>query len=226
MSVRQLPDPIADYLRLVLPKGEKTPVRVLLTQAGEMVRRPSEKPLAFTALQELAVREVGFEWRAAFGPNRLVRLTVVDRYRDGEGSLSARVWGLVPVSRSTGPETDRAEAIRYLAELPWVPHAIASNRELSWRELDDGSVEVSTLVAGRPASVRFSFDDEGQIGAVSGIRPRLAGKAAVETPFAGSFGDYVQLGGVRVPGRAEVSWELPEGPFTYWRGEVASLVVE
>jgi hypothetical protein len=40
------------------------------------------------------------------------------------------------------------------------------------------------------------------------------------------FGDYVKLGGISVPGGAEVSWELPEGPFTYWRGEVASLVAE
>jgi len=226
VRARSIPDPIAEHLRRVLPGRVETPTRTRLTQSGEMLRRPGEKPLAFSAREELAVREVGFEWRAGFGPNRLVRLTVVDRYRDGEGSLTARVWGLLPVTSSRGPDTDRAEAIRYLAELPWVPHAIAWNPELSWRELDDGSVEVSTLVAGRPVSVRLSFSDEGLISSASGIRPRLAGKAAVETAFVGSFSDYVELGGIRVPGRAEVSWELPEGPFTYWRGEVGSLVAE
>src|SRR5262245_56834776 len=133
VSARPLPDPIAQHLRRVLPGGVETPTRTRLTQSGEMVRRPGEKALAFTAREELTVHEVGFEWRAAFGPNRLVRLTVVDRYRDGEGSLTARVWGFVPVTGSRGPDTDRAEAMRYLAELPWVPHAIASNPELSWR---------------------------------------------------------------------------------------------
>lgn len=42
----------------------------------------------------------------------------------------------------------------------------------------------------------------------------------------GTFGDYVELGGVRVPSSAELSWELPDRPFTYWRGEVTSLVAE
>jgi hypothetical protein len=226
MSGRALPAPMADYRDRVTPEGAETPQRVRLTQRGEMVRRPGEKPLAFKATQEYGVQRVEFEWRAAFGPNRLVRLTVVDRYREGEGSLSARVWGLMPVTRSSGAETDRAEAMRYLAELPWVPHAVGANHELSWREVEGGSVEVSTQVGGRLAGVVLSLDDAGLIRTASGMRPRLVGKTAVETPFVGSFGDYVEFGGIRVPGSAEVSWELPEGPFTYWRGEVASLEAE
>lgn len=226
MRERALPDPIAGHLSRVLPGGAETPSRVRLTQTGEMVRRPGERPLEFTALQVLEVRTVEFEWRAAFGPNRFVRLSVVDRYRDGEGLLAARVWGLVPVMRSTGPDTDRGEAMRYLSELPWVPHAIGSNPQLSWRELEDGSVEVSTPVGGRPVTVRLSLDEAGLISGVSGIRPRLAGKTSIETRFVGSFGDYVELGGIRVPGSAEVSWELPEAPFTYWRGELTSLSAE
>jgi hypothetical protein len=217
---------MADYLEKVLPGGGAGARRVRLAQRGEMFQRPGGRRLGFTAVQEYAVGEVGFDWRAGFGPNPLVRVRVLDRYRNGRGLLVARVWGLIPATRSAGPDTDRAEAMRYLAELPWVPHAIAANPELSWRELDDGSVEVSTLVGGKPVSVRLELDDEGLIRSASGIRPLLAGRTAVDTPFAGRFGDYVELGGVRVPGGAEVSWELPEGPFTYWRGEVVSLAAE
>jgi hypothetical protein len=222
---RALPKPIAGHLSRVLPEGADTPGRVRVAQRGEMVQKPGGRLLEFTAVQEYAVGQVGFEWRAAFGPNPLVRVRVVDRYRDGQGLLVAKVWGLVPVTRSTGPDTDRAEAMRYLAELPWVPYAITSNPELSWRELEDGLVEVSTLVGGRAASVRLSLED-GVIRGASGIRPRLAGRTSIETPFAGRFGDYVERGGIRVPGTAEVSWELPEGPFVYWRGEVTSLLAE
>lgn len=223
---RQLPSRIAGHLSQVLPEGAATASRVRLTQHGEMVQKPGGRRLEFTAVEELEVGAVGFEWRATFGPNPLVRVRVVDRYRGGEGLVTAKVWGLIPATRSTGPETDRGEAMRYLAELPWVPQAIESNPELSWRELEDGSVEVSTLVGGRAASVRLTLDDTGLIRSASGLRPRLAGRTSVETPFLGTFRDYVELGGVRVPGSAEVSWELPEGPFTYWRGEVTSLVSE
>jgi hypothetical protein len=226
MSERRLPSQIAGHLSQVLPEGIAAASRIRLTQRGEMVQKPGGRRLAFTAVQVLEVETVEFEWRATFGPNPLVRVRVVDRYREGEGLLIAKVWGLIPATRSTGPETDRGEAMRYLAELPWVPQAIGSNPELSWRELEDGSVEVSTLVGGKAASVRLALDDAGLIRSASGLRPRLAGKTSVETPFAGSFGDYVELDGIRVPGSAEMSWELPEGPFTYWRGEVASLEAE
>jgi uncharacterized protein DUF6544 len=226
MSERRLPSQIAGHLSQVLPEGAATPSRIRLTQRGEMVQKPGGRRLEFTAVQELAVGTVEFEWRAGFGPNAFVRVRVLDRYRDGKGLLTAKVWGLVTATRSTGPEADRAEAMRYLAELPWVPQAIGSNPELSWRELEDGSVEVSTLVGGRSASVRFALDDAGLIRTASGIRPRLAGRTSVDTPFVGRFGDYVELGGIRVPASAEMSWELPEGPFNYWRGELGSLEAE
>jgi hypothetical protein len=226
MSERALPGPIARHLELTVPEGDSSPARIRLTQRGEMVQKPGGRRLEFTAVEELAVGEVEFEWRAAFGPNPLVRMIVVDRYRGGEGSLSAKVWGVLPATRSSGPDTDRGEAMRYLAELPWVPQAMGSNPSLSWRELEDGAVEVSALVGGRPVSVHLSLDDAGLIRGASGIRPRLVGKTAIDTPFAGTFGDYVELGGIRVPSSGEVSWGLPEGPFTYWRGEVTSLLAE
>jgi hypothetical protein len=226
MSERLLPSQIAGHLSQVLPARVATHTRVRLTQRGEMLQKPGGRRLEFTAVEELEVGRVEFEWRATFGPNPLVRVRVLDRYRAGEGLLVARIWGLIPATRSSGADTDRAEAVRYLAELPWVPQAIGANPELSWRELEDGSVEVSTLVGGRAASVRLTLDDAGLIQSASGIRPRLAGRTSVDTPFLGTFGDYVELGGIRVPGSAEVSWDLPEGPFTYWRGEVTSLLAE
>jgi hypothetical protein len=140
MSERRLPSRIAGHLSQVLPDGGSAGRRVRLTQRGEMVQKPGGRRLEFTAIQRLEVGTVEFEWRATFGPNPLVRVRVVDRYRDGRGSLTAKVWGLITATRSTGPETDRAEAMRYLAELPWVPQAIGSNPELSWRELEDDSV--------------------------------------------------------------------------------------
>ena len=140
-----------------------------------------------------------------------------------QGAADRPRLGLVPATKNTGPETDRGEATRYLAELPWVPFAMTANRELSWRELDDGEVEVSTLVGGIAASVRLAFGESGLIKRASAMRPRVAGSAFVDTRWVGEFGDYIELGGIHVPGTAEVRWELPDGPFNYWRGEVASL---
>jgi hypothetical protein len=47
----------------------------------------------------------------------------------------------------------------------------------------------------------------------------------VDTAWSGAFGEYRTFDGLRVPTVAEVTWHLPEGPFTYWRGRVAEFRV-
>jgi hypothetical protein len=180
--------------------------------------------LPFRATQDLSAQRVEFAWRARFRLAPLVSLRVVDWYRGGEGGLEGRVWGLVRVLRARGPETARAEAARYLSELAWVPHAMVANEELEWRELDDTTVEVATRVGSCRAAVRLHFDADGDIAGVSAeARPRLEGGRTVERPFCGGFGEYRELGSVRVPTTAEVAWELPDGSFPYFRGRVTSL---
>jgi hypothetical protein len=43
------------------------------------------------------------------------------------------------------------------------------------------------------------------------------GRTSVLTPWGGEFGDYRALGGMRIPTRATVYWELDQGRFVYWR---------
>ncbi len=45
------------------------------------------------------------------------------------------------------------------------------------------------------------------------------------TPFAGEFSDYEVLDGVGIPTKAEVRWELEDGPFTYFRGRITSFAI-
>ncbi len=180
-------------------------------------------PVRFHAIEEFAVEEVAFSWRARFAIVPLVSIRVVDRYAAGQGSLEARLFG-IPVMRASGPETSEGEAMRYLAELAWVPHAIVANRDLEWRELDAQAVEVAARVGSGRAAIRLAFDDAGDlVEASTDRRPRLEGKKIVPRPWRGLFSDYASFGGVRVPTKGEVRWELPEGPFTYWRSRIASF---
>src|SRR5205823_4286288 len=100
--------------------------------------------------------------------------------------------------------------------------AILANPQLEWREIDGRTVEVSTDVGGAQIAVRLVFNARGEIEQTVAERPRIEAGGAM-TPWIGTYGDYQELAGVRVPTRGEVRWELPEGPFTYWRGTVTSL---
>jgi hypothetical protein len=54
-------------------------------------------------------------------------------------------------------------------------------------------------------------------------RPRAEGKTVRHYPWGGVFGDHAALAGIRAPTRAEVAWEVPDGPCSYWRGTITSL---
>ncbi|MEZ0077401.1 hypothetical protein ABH927_006787 [Planotetraspora sp. GP83] len=197
-----------------------------VTQQGRMRAKPGGRWMGFHATEDFQVRSVAFSWRARFtGP--LSVLTAVDEYAAGTGRLRVRLLGVVPVVSASGPATARAQAQRYLSELFWAPHAMVANPDLRWRELGgDPAVEVTTMVAGSPVEVRIDFDDVGDISTVSTpARSRLIAGDAVDTAWAGRVADFTTIGGIRIPTRAEVGWELPDGPFVYWQGTVTDIAL-
>jgi hypothetical protein len=222
-----LPRLVRAYVERALPPHAPTPETVRVTQAGEMWLKPGGGARPFTAVQDYAVRDVAFSWRASFPLAPLLSLRVLDRYTTGVGALEGRVLGLVPVMRQSGPETSLGEALRYLAELVWMPQAMGANSQLEWRELDERSVEVATRSAPARAAVTLQFDAAGDVASARcEDRPYRQGTSFVPRPWAGTFSEYGTLGGVRLPTRGEVRWELPEGPFTYWRGTITSLELD
>jgi hypothetical protein len=148
-------------------------------------------------------------------------MRVIDSYDGSEGRLEVRFMGM-PLQRQRGPQLAQGEAYRYLAEVAWVPQAILSNPQLTWQEIDGRTVELSTRVQGEQIAVRLTFNEAGEIIQTLADRPRLeAGNAT--TRWIGGYTDYERLAGMLVPTRGEVRWELADGPFTYWRGTIASL---
>ncbi|MGH3033377.1 MAG: DUF6544 family protein [Gaiellaceae bacterium] len=227
VSEAEVPALVRRYLERVLPAEGSVPRQVRVTQVGEMRQKPGGRWLRFSAVEDFAVEEVAFSWRARFPLAPLVSLRVVDRHADGEGQLEARLLGLVPVLRARGQDVAEGEALRYLAELAWVPQAILANPRLAWRELTARTVEVATRVGSARVALRLEFDVAGDlVGASTDARPRTEGKRIVPRPWAGSYSDYVAFGGIRVPTRAEVRWELADGPLTYWRGRLTSLELD
>jgi hypothetical protein len=138
--------------------------------------------------------------------------------------LTARAFGFIPVARSQGPATDKGAALRGLAELPWRPWVFREGPCLTWETVETNKLRAAFDDGKTQAAVEFVVDSEGQVlGGSASSRPRVVGKSLVDTPWSGSFGEYRSFDRVRVPTTAEVSWHLPEGPFTYWRGRVTAF---
>ena len=223
VDLSSLPAPVRRYLARVLPNrpGSENARAVRLRQTGEMMLRPGVRPRRFTATEELAADRVEFSWRARFPMLGPLTMRVTDAYAAGEGLLEVRVLGL-PVQRKRGPQLAQGEAFRYLAELAWAPQAILANPELEWSELDDRAAEVATHAGGRRIALRLTFNAAQEIAQTEALRPRIEA-GGTPTTWIGTYHDYRAFGPMIAPARGEVRWELPDGPFTYWRGTISSL---
>lgn len=194
-------------------------VAIAWTQKGQMRLAPDKPWSDFTATQLAALGQPGFVWDAAIEMAPMVSARVIDAYVEGRGRLSVRLFGVLPLGDTTGPEADRGEVLRYMAELAWMPGAPAVNAALSSRAVD-GGVEIEG-----PGGVRMlvTFDAEGRIAQVtSQDRMVNSDMGPVAAPWGGRFEDWGLVDGIMMPRRGEVWWDLPEGRFVYWRGTILS----
>ncbi len=197
---------------------------VRITQEAELRRGDAWQ--ASRARQHIAVAEPGFVWLAEAPGWPMPSARVIDRFVRGEGLLEVRLLGAFPVARFLGPDADVGEAMRYLAELPWVPDAILANRAITWTEVDARAVEAALFVASRRVSVRFIFDEGGDIVEMNATgRPDVAGGETVLRDWRGVFSDYGEIGGRRIPRRGEVGYVHDGAYAPYFRGRVTSYEV-
>lgn len=182
-----LPELVRSYLARSLPPDGRVPASVRVQQTGEMWRKRGGRPMSFQATEDFAVDRVAFSWRARFPIVGPLALTVVDEFAAGEGQLRVSLLGL-PLQTQRGPETAVGEAMRYLAELALVPQAIATNRELEWREVGERAVEVACEVGSTKAAVQWEFDDVGDLVRVTGVRPSWTGRQSCQDRGAATSG--------------------------------------
>ncbi|MGH3426141.1 MAG: DUF6544 family protein, partial [Mycobacteriales bacterium] len=139
--------------------------------------------------------------------------------------LKVSAFRIVPIVRSSGAETNKGEALRGLSELPWRPYAFRDLPCLTWEAIGGGKLS-ATFHDGQ-TEVKATFDVGADGSVLGGVadRARIVGKTSVTTRWSGAFAEYKTFGGVWIPTRAEATWQLPEGPFTYWRGRVIEFRV-
>ncbi|MDF0603151.1 hypothetical protein P1J78_20590 [Psychromarinibacter sp. C21-152] len=218
----RLPDRVRDFAL----RGDATPTdlaaRVHLTQRAEFQPKPAAPWMLLEARQSIAIGAPGFVWEARQDVGPLPKLRGFDAFVDGTGLLRMQLFGLIPAARAEGPITDRAEAMRYLAELPWAPDAILGNPSLSWRMDGPDWAVVTMEVPGGPVSARFRFDSGGDIvEMLAKDRPSTdaAGQPIFQT-WRGCFRNYRMIGPRRVPAEGEVGYVFGDTYRPYFQGRI------
>jgi len=216
-----IPAEVRDLARRLGADPEPGARMVALTQTGQMrLNLSSDRWLAFTARQTIALTSCDFDWQARFLPFGL--LAVADALQDGKGRLDATALGFVPVLRSMpGPALARGELMRYLAELAYAPDAILHNRHLRWRVENAETLHVGAGSGGDAAEVRLSLGADGRIASIfASDRPRSARPPILPTPWQGGFSDYRQREGRWIPYSGQIGWQIDGVELLYWRGQL------
>jgi hypothetical protein len=197
---------------------------VRVVQSAEMKLQADQPFFRIDAVQLSGTRDPGFVWDARGSMASVIPIRVVDSYVAGKGWLEARIAGSIPVANATGAAVSKGEAMRFLAEFTWNPDSLVNAAGLTWRQLDDATVEVTMLTEGGPATVRLLFDAAGDIVGIEADDRQMGTETdSPPTRWIGRFRDYASIGAYRVPRFGEVAWVLPAGEFVYWRGEILSL---
>lgn len=223
-----LPGIVRDFAERGLAGSAAGARAVRILQDNTFRQRKGGPLVPLPARQVTGTGAPGFAWLAERRQGPIVLFRVLDSYAGGKGWLAARLLGVIPVADARGAAIDRAEAMRYLAELPWAPDAILGNPDLDWRQVADDAVEVATQTAGGEARVTLHFDAAGDVVRMTAEdRPAGTGPDGepVLRPWQAHFRDYGEIGGRRVPRSGEVGYVYEDGYEPYWIGRIIGYEV-
>lgn len=218
-----LPEPVRRYLRYAIPLGAPAIRTVHLSHDGFFRLKLGSPWLPIHGEQYFTVGRPGFVWNATIRMKPLLWIEARDRLFEGRGNMLVKIASTFTVADASGPEIDQGSSLRWLAEAAWFPYALVSNA-VHWEAIDARSARATLVQDGLPASAILEFDVEGKPTFLRGERYfSTDSQHSKLLPWSGRYLEYREFGGFKVPSYAEVSWQLPEGEFSYARFRVTDI---
>ena len=222
--LQHLPPIIQKWLNTSNIIGTNVIKAVHLEQVGEMRTSLGGKWMPVHAEQWFTTEAPGFLWLADVTAAPGIKIKGRDRYLNGEGHMLIKLMSLFPVANAHGPETDQGALLRYLAEIIWFPSA-ALSKQIQWEPLDSSSAKATMQYGHITDSGIFRFNPEGQFRSFEAWRyyDRKEGATLENWHIEADPKGYRKFNGILVPARAEVTWKLKEGDFTWFKLEIKEL---
>jgi len=198
---------------------------VHLRQAGQMRTKPDGRWMSFSAKPWFDVSRGNFLWATRVEAMPTVYMTGRDKLIDGQGQMLIRLLSLYPVV-DEGPDEkmNSGSALRYLGELCWFPSA-ALGSNVTWSPVDSLRARATLLTPGGSVSGIFAFSAEGDLVSFEADRYYGNGPDARLTPWRVETTDWKAFEGIRIPFKHRVTWQLPEGDFTWLTLEITDIRV-
>lgn len=210
-----LPAPVQRYFRRVLREGQPYLRTARLREHGQFKPDLRKNWVLLRGEQYITARPPGFIWQ---GTTTL--FTARDEYRDGQGQLSVRLLGAVPVQHGEGPHYDEGELLRWLTESVLMPTNLLPGPDLAWLALNDHSARLLCRYCGQVVACTVRFNAAHEIEECEALRHQDGNQLR---PWIGRFGHYRDWHGLHVPTHLEASWVINGSSQPYARFTITDL---
>ena len=223
--LHHLPVPVRRWLEHSNTVGKPITQSAILHQKGEMKTKPNGKWIPFEAEQYTSIKNVAFIWKTEIQTSPFLYISGLDKYETSGGTMTMKLYNLVPVTQSTGSATNQGSLLRFLAEICWMPSA-SLNHNIQWEQIDSVSARATIQSGHTKVSGIFIFNLNGDFERFEADRYYIKGK---EEPRLEKWvvstvpGAYKLFDGVRIPYKSELTWRFKEGDYNWLRIELTDI---
>lgn len=224
-SIEHLPASVKQWLNVSSTIGENKPQVIHLFQSGRMKTEIGGNWLSVNAEQWFTPYTPGFVWKANVGKGSMMQFSGRDKYKFGQGAMLIKLYALFPVVKADGQKINQGAAVRYLAETIWFPSA-ALSEFIEWEETGLNRAKATMTHGEVIVEGEFTFNEQGH--PVSFIADRFYDKTGKLERWLIEIDEksYRSFNGRIVPTKANVTWKLKDGDFTWYELEVENIEYE
>ncbi|WP_339366868.1 DUF6920 family protein [Calothrix sp. 336/3] len=201
--ISQLPSPVQRYFLHAITPGTPLANSVKLDMAGSF--KLGEKWVPMVASEILA--KDGFVWKAHIGEG-LLKFSGADYYKNGEGGVEFALWGMLPIARDSSPDAMRSATGRLAGELIWLPSVLLTLPDITWKAIDDNTIEANFHINHEPITLTLVIDSSGKPLKIS--FPRWGNQTEdghyTYIPFGGEILAEREFNGLRIPSQLHMGW--------------------
>lgn len=222
--VAQLPKPVRKWLIWSGSMGKEEIRTMYLKQSGQIKLKPEQRQwIPAKAEQFTGTEPPEFTWKVDLKMAPGTHITGKDVFRNGRAQMRIKFEGILPLSKTENSyKTNQSSLQRYLMELSCCPPAALSSY-VKWKKVDDSTATAMMELNGVSGSADFHFDAQGELKSVKALRFKDSDEKAELLPCTANILRYMEVGGIKVPSKIEIVWDLPEGPFTWYEFEVSDV---
>ncbi|MFB8790154.1 MAG: DUF6544 family protein [Potamolinea sp.] len=204
--VAKLPPPVQRYFLHAIAPGTPIANSVSLEMSGSF-RLGTDKPWLPMQAKQIISASKGFVWKPVIGSS-FMQMVGEDYYANKSGRMRFYLWGLIPLVNAQNSDINRAAIGRFVGESFWLPSALLPQSGVTWKAIDDNTIQASLKIDDEPVTLTMVIDSEGKLLKLSFPRwgEHTDDGSHTYIPFGGEYQQEKTFSGYTIPSQTSAGW--------------------